>query len=195
MLFQMLAGMHGVGLESEVSDVGEQLHGSMDCLALHKKGLFAGGWDGTLRHIEVLGDQARILNTYPVDGAPISHIAFNATHHKMLIGSNKASAAAASAAATDAAAAGMPSSETSDVISHYQVLGRDNNVLTNGRSSDYMILYKYRTVESVICSNDTRDQIKSRGAFIWWSQVYIIHPHPCVFRARCLWACQRSQGS
>ena len=66
------------------------LRGAMECLALHKSGLFAGGRDGSLRHLEVnAGDNVRIVDTYTVAGAAISHISFNATHHKMAIGSSK----------------------------------------------------------------------------------------------------------
>ncbi len=62
----------------------------MNCMALHKKGLFAAGEDGVLRHLEVTSDRVHVVQAYPV-GSAISSLAFNAPHNKLGLGSLKVS--------------------------------------------------------------------------------------------------------
>ena len=62
--------------------------GSVSCLALHKQGLFAGGEDGVLRHLQVTSNRAHVKEVYPV-GVPISTLAFNAAHSKLSLGGSK----------------------------------------------------------------------------------------------------------
>ena len=64
--------------------------GSVNCLALHKSGLYAAGEDGVLRHLQVTTEKARVKQAYPV-GAPISSLLFNAPHNKLGLGSYKVS--------------------------------------------------------------------------------------------------------
>ena len=64
--------------------------GSVNCLTLHKTGLYAAGEDGVLRHLEVTTEKVRVKQAYPV-GAPISSLSFNAPHNKLGLGSYKVS--------------------------------------------------------------------------------------------------------
>jgi len=58
------------------------------CLALHKKGLFAGGVGGTLCELELAGNHALVVWTYDV-GVPITSLSFNASHQTLAIGSTQ----------------------------------------------------------------------------------------------------------
>ena len=62
--------------------------GSVNCMALHKNGLYAAGDDGVLRHLEVTADRLRVKQAYPV-GVPISSLAFNGPHNRLGLGSYK----------------------------------------------------------------------------------------------------------
>ncbi|CAH1784594.1 unnamed protein product [Owenia fusiformis] len=60
--------------------------GSMDCMALHKDGLYIGGTDGTLRFVDISGDEMRFIESYPL-GVAISTLGFNTLYNKLAIGS------------------------------------------------------------------------------------------------------------
>ena len=62
--------------------------GSVNCMALHKHGLYTAGEDGVLRHLEVTADRVRVKHAYPV-GVPISSLAFNGLHNRLGLGSYK----------------------------------------------------------------------------------------------------------
>ena len=62
--------------------------GSVNCLNLHKSGLYAAGEDGVLRHLELTPEKLRVNQAYPV-GAPISSLSFNGPHNKLCLGSYK----------------------------------------------------------------------------------------------------------
>ena len=61
--------------------------GSLNCLALHKKGLYAAGQDGVLRKIDVSQDKVRVVDSYAV-GTPITSLSFNTLYSKLAIGSD-----------------------------------------------------------------------------------------------------------
>ena len=61
--------------------------GSLNCLALHKVGLFAGGQDGRLRKIEVSQNKVRVVDTYAV-GSAITSLSFNTLFDKLAVGSD-----------------------------------------------------------------------------------------------------------
>ncbi|XP_013386289.1 cilia- and flagella-associated protein 43 isoform X2 [Lingula anatina] len=62
--------------------------GAFRTMALHKTGLFAGGLDGTLRKLEVKGDNVKVVETTPV-GLPISSMSFSSTFNKLALGSSR----------------------------------------------------------------------------------------------------------
>ena len=64
--------------------------GSLNCLALHKVGLFAGGQDGRLRKIEVSQNKVRVVDTYAV-GSAITSLSFNTMFDKLAVGSDMVS--------------------------------------------------------------------------------------------------------
>ena len=64
------------------------LEGAVNCLALHKDGLYAAGEDGTLRLIEMTGDHALVKASYMI-GAPISAMSWNSPHTALTLGSTR----------------------------------------------------------------------------------------------------------
>lgn len=65
--------------------------GSMNCLALHKDGLYAAGEDGVLRHLEVSPtDRVRILASYPIS-SPVSSLSFSSSFQNLALGVTKVS--------------------------------------------------------------------------------------------------------
>ena len=71
-----------VGVQGMMSE------GTMNCIALHKKGLFAAGDNGTLRQLEVSSNGVKLIDTYPV-GVAITSMCFNSSHYKLALGSSK----------------------------------------------------------------------------------------------------------
>ncbi|XP_071090035.1 cilia- and flagella-associated protein 43-like isoform X1 [Haliotis cracherodii] len=60
------------------------LEGSLNCIALHRKGLYAVGTDGVLRRIETGGDEFKVAEQCNV-GAPISSLAFSPNFSRMAL--------------------------------------------------------------------------------------------------------------
>lgn len=66
------------------------LEGSMNCLGLHQKGLYAAGEDGVLRLINLKSDEFQVIEQSRV-GYPISSLAFSQSYRHIALGSTKGS--------------------------------------------------------------------------------------------------------
>ncbi|XP_021355562.1 cilia- and flagella-associated protein 43-like isoform X2 [Mizuhopecten yessoensis] len=66
------------------------LEGSLDCIGLHRKGLYAAGQDGILRLINLKSDEFHIIEQSRV-GFPVSSLAFSHSFRHMALGSTKGS--------------------------------------------------------------------------------------------------------
>ncbi|XP_067656775.1 cilia- and flagella-associated protein 43-like isoform X1 [Haliotis asinina] len=66
------------------------LEGSVNCIALHRKGLYAVGTDGILRRIETSGDEFKVAEQCNI-GVPISSLAFSHSFGRMALCSPKGS--------------------------------------------------------------------------------------------------------
>ena len=64
--------------------------GSLTCLVIHKKGLFVGGQDGTIRQLDIRTNQVRVQSSHALS-VPITSMSFNPPHHKLAVGSSMVS--------------------------------------------------------------------------------------------------------
>ncbi|XP_072041951.1 LOW QUALITY PROTEIN: cilia- and flagella-associated protein 43-like [Amphiura filiformis] len=64
--------------------------GSINCLALHKHGLFAGGSDGYLRNLHVTKDVVQVADSWK-SGSPISSLSWTTNFMRLAVGSTKGS--------------------------------------------------------------------------------------------------------
>ena len=64
--------------------------GSVDCLALHKQGLYAAGMDGVLRKLEIRQERIKVSASHNL-GLPVTSLDFNGMHNKLALGSSRVS--------------------------------------------------------------------------------------------------------
>ena len=65
--------------------------GSVNCLALHKKGLFAAGHDGVVRKLdlaEIIKDNVKVVDVHAL-GVPVTSLTFNTLFNKLAVGSSR----------------------------------------------------------------------------------------------------------
>lgn len=73
-----------VGFQSMMAE------GAVNCIGLHKQGLFVAGDDGVLRHLEVSANTVKMIDSYQI-GVSITSLSFNSSHYKLALGSPKVS--------------------------------------------------------------------------------------------------------
>ncbi|KAK7108965.1 cilia- and flagella-associated protein 43-like isoform X2 [Littorina saxatilis] len=64
--------------------------GSLDCLGLHRLGLFAAGKDGILRLFDIRGEELRIISSHNLD-TPVTSITFSYDYSSLALGSPQGS--------------------------------------------------------------------------------------------------------
>lgn len=62
--------------------------GSFDAIALHRRGLYAGGQDGVLRLIEIKTEDCKVLEKCSI-GQPITSLGFSPSYRHLAIGSSQ----------------------------------------------------------------------------------------------------------
>lgn len=67
------------------------LPGSLNCMAIHQRGLFVAGNDGILRVLKIAKDKFAVVEHQDI-GVPVTSLCFSPSHHKLSLGSSKASA-------------------------------------------------------------------------------------------------------
>ncbi|XP_033756153.1 cilia- and flagella-associated protein 43-like [Pecten maximus] len=78
----------GTNVTDDLSSM--MLEGSLDCIGLHQKGLYAAGEDGVLRLINLKSDEFQVVEQSRV-GFPISSLAFSHSYRHVALGSTKGS--------------------------------------------------------------------------------------------------------
>ncbi|XP_022080763.1 cilia- and flagella-associated protein 43-like [Acanthaster planci] len=88
---EALSRMAPVPDEEETKSASKSLsikEGTLNCLALHREGLFAGGEDGILRCLDVAHGVVQVLDSWS-SGAAISSLCWSPSYSKLAIGSPK----------------------------------------------------------------------------------------------------------
>ncbi|KAL4232016.1 Cilia- and flagella-associated protein 43 [Mactra antiquata] len=71
--------------EQDVSDM--LLDGSVDCISLHKGGLYCAGQDGTLRLVDIKSRDVSVLEKCNI-GVPVTSLSFSPSYRRVAIGSS-----------------------------------------------------------------------------------------------------------
>ncbi|XP_060599927.1 cilia- and flagella-associated protein 43-like [Ruditapes philippinarum] len=78
-----------VDMKQPVEDVSDMLlDGSINCVGLHKRGLYCAGMDGTLRLVDVKSSNVHVIEKCHV-GVPISSMTFSPSYRHVILGSTR----------------------------------------------------------------------------------------------------------
>ncbi|XP_053407637.1 cilia- and flagella-associated protein 43-like isoform X4 [Mercenaria mercenaria] len=77
-----------VDMKQPVEDVSDMLlEGSVNCIGLHKRGLYCAGTDGTVRLVDVKSSDVNIIEKCHI-GVPVTSMAFSPSYRHLVLGSS-----------------------------------------------------------------------------------------------------------
>ncbi|XP_052771525.1 cilia- and flagella-associated protein 43-like isoform X3 [Mya arenaria] len=80
-----------VDIQQHVPDVSQMiLDGSVDCIGLHKRGLYCAGKDGTIRLVDVKSSDVSVIEQCNM-GVPITSMSFSPSYRRIALGSSHGS--------------------------------------------------------------------------------------------------------